>query len=179
MTSEARTESNRRLPVDTELARFVGAQVRSDGLTVGDVAKFAGAEIQVTFAARLKFAREREKRSVGETARAAGVSHTTIRNWENGVEPRDLTATVSANLAEFLHVTPEWLEDGIGADAGQPVGAPAPAGGVSADDVRALLAAAERLEDQIRTSEDAARQLIRKAKAILGSQPRQSAAPFP
>lgn len=165
MTVEPRTDVVKRLPRDGELVRFVAGQTREDGLTVGQVAKFVGAEIQVTFAARLKFAREREKRSVGETARAAGVSHTTIRNWENGVEPRDLTAEVLANLAEFLHVTPEWLEDGIGTE-GVPVGAPA--ANTSGDDVRAILSGLERLEDVIRSAEDQARQLIRKAKAILG-----------
>jgi transcriptional regulator with XRE-family HTH domain len=168
MTVEPRQDVAKRLPRDVDVARFVAGQTREDGLTVGEIARFAGAEIQVTFAARLKFAREREKRSVGETARAAGVSHTTIRNWENGVEPRDLTAGVLANLAEFLHVTPEWLEDGIGTEGPGPVGSSTAGGTVNAEDVRALLSAAERVEDQIRSAEDLARQLIRKAKAILG-----------
>ena len=166
MTVEPRQESATRLPSERDVARFVGSQVRSDGLTVAQVAAFAGAEINVTFAARLKFARERENRSMGETAQAAGVSHTTMRNWENGVEPRNLGADVLDRLARFLHVTAEWLQHGTGLDVSEAAGA---SSNLNSDDLKGALAAMRRAEDKVRSAEDEVRQAVRRLEALLGN----------
>lgn len=160
MTSGTHTESHKRLPSDSELVRFIGSQVRNDGLTVDEVARFAGAAVHVTFGARLKFRREQENRTLEDCARVCGFSRQAIATWEKGGEPRRLTPEALAKLATYLHCTPEWLLQGVGVED-----VPDSADGGAAPAVRSDL---RPLLETLRSAEDELRQTIRKIERLIG-----------
>lgn len=63
------------------------------------------------FSDRLRTARQYRKLSQSSLARLCGLAQSAISNYENGTRkaPREILV-----LARALHVSPEWLQEGVG-----------------------------------------------------------------
>lgn len=63
------------------------------------------------FSERLRTARQYRKLSQSSLARLCGLAQSAISNYENGTRkaPREILV-----LARALHVSPEWLQEGVG-----------------------------------------------------------------
>ena len=92
-----------------------------DGVTEEEISEFAGCQVVTTFGSRLKKAREDQRLSQDEVAKAAGVTRQTIGAWEGGAKPDPMSIRPDriGPAAELMKVSVDWLIFGTGEPAAE------------------------------------------------------------